>query len=102
MSKRKKPSVRKKEILAAAMELAKTDHYIRVTRERIAERVNISTGLVNLYFNTMNELRSAIVRNAINEEVIEVVAQAIANKDPQALDISHELKCQAAAHLMDN
>ena len=76
MSKRLEPKIRKEQILTAATELAVESHYMLVTQGEIAEALGISPSLILAYFNTMDNLRYAIIRRAIETGNKPVVAQA--------------------------
>ena len=101
--KRMQPKERRAAILTAAVELARAEGYNRITREGIAKAAGgVSEGLVSQYFNTMAQLRRALIRHAIkaNPPVLEIIAQGLAAKDPHALKASDELKRQAADSLL--
>lgn len=69
---------RRNQILAAALQLAESDHYRAITRDQIANRAKTATGTINRVFGTMAKLRHAIVERAIEEESLTVIGQAIA------------------------
>ena len=96
------PKLRREQILAAAVELAKTDGYHKMTRDDIAKRAGVSTGLVTKYFSTMPALRRDVMRAAVRNNVAEVVAQGLANRCSHALKASPELKKQAALILVNS
>lgn len=93
---RANPELRKEAILTAAIELAKEDNYLRVTRDNVAAKAGVSMGLVSRYFGTMKQLRRDIIRTAIKREIPEIVAQGLANKDPHVKKAPEELKAAAA------
>lgn len=95
------PELRKGQILSVAIELSKELGYHKVTRDGIAERAGISAGLISRYFNTMTQLKRAIIRAAIHQEIPEIVAQGIANNDDHARKAPPELK-RKAIELMAN
>lgn len=97
--RRANPALRKESILDAAMTVAKERGYRKVTRDLVATGANISPGLVSRYFGTMAQLQRDIIRRAIKDEVLEVVAQGLANGDKHALKASKELKTKAAHFL---
>ena len=99
--RRANPALRKESILDAAVALAKELTYKKVTRDLVAARAGISPGLVSRYFGTMKQLHRDIIRRAIKDEVLEVVAQGLANGDIHALKASPELKTKAA-HVLAN
>lgn len=94
-----KPADRKKQILDASVKIAKTRGYNHITREDIASEAQCATGLINRYFQTMLQLRRAVMRAAVKQGVLEIVAQGIVAKDPQAMKASEELKNRALASL---
>ena len=101
--KRMQPKERREAILAAAIKLSRAEGYNRITREGVANAAGgISPGLVSQYFNTMAQLRRALIRHAINANppVLEIIAQGLAAKDPHALKASDALKRQAADLLL--
>jgi AcrR family transcriptional regulator len=93
--KRAEPAARRRHILACAVELAAEGHYRDVTRDQIAARAGISPGLITRCFTTMPQLRRDIVRAAIRDEVLPVIAQAIAHGDKRAAKLSPEVKQKA-------
>ena len=76
MTQRLEPEIRKEQILTTAVELAVDSHYMLVTQAEIAEALGISPSLILAYFGTMDELRYAIIRKAIDTGNKPVVAQA--------------------------
>jgi len=90
------PALRRQQILDVAVELARKGDYTRVTRGQVAEAAGCSGGLVTRYFKTMTQLKKAIIRAAVRDGVVEIVAQGIARRDPQARKASPDLKNEAA------
>ena len=82
--KRLNPKVRKGEILAAAIELAKTEGYTHISRRQIADRAGTSPPLITRYFKNMVELREAVMREAVRLPALAVVAQGLASGCPIA------------------
>lgn len=97
---RLKPEVRKGIILDAAVELALTDGLCAVRLIPVAERAGVTNGLVSHYFGTVKQLHRAVVRHAIHNEVLGVVAQALAVGDAEARKAPDELKQRALASLL--
>lgn len=99
--KRVDPSLRKGQILGAAITLSKIDGYHKITRDNIADKAGISVGLVTRYFGTMTNLRRAIMRAAITQNIPEIVAQGLANKDNHARRAPPELRAAAIKIMTD-
>lgn len=94
--KRMKPDVRRDLILKSALELASNGHYTTITRDQIAEHADVSVGLVTRYFGTMVQLKRDVMRAAIRERMLPIVAHGLAIQDPHALKAPTHIKRQAA------
>ena len=97
--KRLDPQIRKAHILAVGVNVARTEGYHNVTRGMVADAAEISAGLVNVYFKTVQVLKDAIMEQAISQKVPEIIAVGLAIKDPIALGAPQQLKDQAAKHI---
>jgi len=97
---RANPVLRKEQILAVAVDVARKVGCHGVTRDEVAHRAGVSMGLVSKYFGTMNQLRRAIMRAAIQQEIPEIIAKGLANNDPHAKKAPVELKQLAASTLV--
>lgn len=93
--KRANPALRKEHILNAAVSLAKDVGYQRITRDGIAERAGVSMGLVSSYFGTMVQLKNDVMRRAVKQGILEIIAQGLAAQDDHAKKAPKALKQQA-------
>lgn len=91
---------RREQILTVAVAMAAENHYQKITRDEIAQRAGVAMGLVTKYFSTMAQLRRDIMRAAIREKNLTIIAQGLVAKDSHALKASHELKVAATAELL--
>lgn len=91
-TKRCKPSVRKDEVITAALDLASRTHFDKLSQRTVADHVGIKGPAVQYHFGTMTQLKNEVVRAAIKRRVLRVVAQAIVAGHPQARKIDDELK----------
>lgn len=98
---RMKPEARRENILAVAMDIAIKQGYDNVTRERIATQAGISTGLVNHAFSTMTKLRRAVMRAAIQRELLPIVAKGIAEGCSIAHGADNTLKSRAMRWMLE-
>lgn len=98
-SKRLDPKVRKDEILAVAVQRAKALGINGLRRDDIAEHAGVANGLVTRYFNTMTQLKRAVIRFAVHNEILPLIAQGLATRDPEALKAPEELKTRALTSL---
>lgn len=87
------------EILAVALKLAQQDGYRDVTRERVAGKAGISPALVSVRLGTMIEFRRKLMRFAIAQGCLSVIAQGLAARDRHAMRAPDELKQKALASL---
>ena len=88
---------RKDQILMVAIELSKTTI---PTRLEVAEAAGVSEGLVSHYFGNMDNLHSAVMQEAVNKSVIEVVVKGLCAGNPIARCASDEVKKSAAQFMM--
>jgi len=97
--KRVPPGQRKAEILSAAINLASRIGYQNITRETVAAEAHTSCALVTWYFTNMDILKSVIMRTAISEEILPIIAQGLSVGDEKVASISLALKKKAIAFL---
>jgi AcrR family transcriptional regulator len=89
--RREIPSIRREEILSAAIDLAIRIGYQNITRDAVANAANTSCALVTTYF-PMVELKNAVMKMAIEKEILPIIAQGLSLGDTQAQGITPELK----------
>ena len=101
MSKaRQLPDDRRRQILFAALLVAQEPGgYSKLTREAVAQQVPCSEGLVSQYFGTMIAFKRTIVRAAIADQNLSIIAQALAIGDRNAQKATKGLKAKALATL---
>lgn len=99
---RMKPEARREHILSVAVDIAIKQGYDNVTRERIAAQAGISTGLVNHAYSTMTKLRRAVMRAAIQRDLLPIIAKGIAEGCSVAHSAPTELKHRATQWMLDN
>jgi AcrR family transcriptional regulator len=92
---------RKTAILKAAMDVAQTAGYSRVTLQEVARQARCTHGLVLYYFSTVAQLRRAVMSEAIRVGDAAIIAQGLAIGDSKAKRAPPELKAAAAAYLME-
>lgn len=98
-TKRLDPKVRKEEILVAAVEVAQLVGLDKLRRDAVAERAGVANGLVSRYFNTMLQLRHAVVRYAVQKQILSIIAQGLAAGEVEARKAPEDLKRKALASL---
>jgi AcrR family transcriptional regulator len=96
---RRPAAERRAQIIAAGLALAEDVGYLSVTRDAVASKAGLGAGTVSYYYGSMDELRDAIVSEAVRLEKVEVVARALADKHPAVSRLKPALKQLAKAHL---
>lgn len=97
---RLKPDDRKTEILTAAIKVAgQPGGWSTLTRESVANEAGCAVGLVSRYFGTMICFKRAIMRKAVVDADLAIIAQGLATRDVNAIKADPEIKRQALATL---
>lgn len=99
MSKRMAPADRKASILDAALTAAKKHGYNNFRLTHVAEIAECSTALVMIYYKTMDQVRRDVMRVAIRDELLPIIAAGIALRDPRCRKLTLELRERALATL---
>jgi len=87
------PIERRLQILEGFIKIAETSGYKSVTREQVAEKLDISPALVTRYFNdNMLKLREAALSHAGHSGKYEILQQALLLRDPVATALPEEIK----------
>lgn len=89
----------KGKILAAAVTLASTEGLAALTRDGVAHAAGVSNGSVNFYYQTMAYLTARVMRQAVAQQLLSVIAEGIAARHPVACGAPRELRRRAMAHL---
>jgi AcrR family transcriptional regulator len=87
------------DILAAALRVAERDGYTNLRRDAIAAEAGVTGGLVTIRLGSMTEIRRDVMRHAVKNCILRIVAEGLAIKDRHALKAGPELRAQAAAWL---
>lgn len=96
---RKDPKTRKSELLQAAVEEATKVGFTNLTRQGIAHRAGVSEPMVNQFLGTLKQLKNKVMRDAIKQEILEIIASGLALRDPRAMRVDEELKQKAKDYL---
>lgn len=99
MSKRLDPNVRADALLQTALRVAEVKGWRAMTRECIAVAAGVSPGLVSARLGTMAAVRRQVMRAAVRQRVITVVAEGLLFGDAHARRADAELRQAAAEHV---
>lgn len=95
-----KSKARNDKVLAAAVAEAQERGYARITRRGVATRAGVSLGCVNLSFGDMDGLKTAVLQEAVDRGLLELVAQGLADRHETALNAPQALRKRATATLI--
>lgn len=99
MSKRMTPADRKASILEAAIVAASKQSFAGLRLHHIATEADCSNASVVAYFGTMTKMRRAVMRAAITRDILPIIANGIAMRDPLAMKLTREYREKALATL---
>ena len=84
---------RRRHIIESFVTVAKGRHYNAVKRDEVAHVASVTGATVTRHFNeSMRELRVEVVKYCVENEIIEIIAQAIAIQDTAAANITQETR----------
>lgn len=95
MPTRELPKDRYAAILGAAVLEAKENGLSNILRKAIASRAGVSEPMVNKHLGTLVQTKRQVMRKAIEDKVLPIIAEGLVTRDPHALKVPEELK-QAA------
>lgn len=93
------PAVRKQIILEAAIKLSIKQGYNAITRDEIAKEANISSPLVSTYFPHMQDVENAVIKAAIEREIIAILAQLLILKDRRIKSLKADTKRKVTQYI---
>lgn len=83
---------RRDKIMRSAVSLASSGDYRTITREQVAANAGCSVGLINHEFGTMEALRDAVMREAVDTRRLDIVAQGLAAGHAVAREAPAEMR----------
>lgn len=99
MSKHLPSDVRHADILQTAVKLAKRDGFHNLTGVSIARAAKVSRGLVLRYFGNMDKMRDEVMKVAIRDEILPIVAQGLLIRHRVATKAPEKIRRQAVESL---
>jgi len=86
---------KRENVLIVATSLASAVGYQNITREEVAQSSFTSPGTVSGLFGSMEQLKQEVVKFALDNACLPVIAQALANRNKLAMAASENLKRRA-------
>lgn len=93
------PTDRKAAILESAIAAAQKNGFAQLRLAHIADHAQCSNALVVSHYGTMVQMRRAVMRAAVKRELLHIIAEGIATRDPVAMKATPELQRKALATL---
>lgn len=91
----------KNRILNSAILLAKQYGWRNLKRDVVAKEAGSATGSVNHYFGTMDDLRSEVMRVAVEKRIVSIVREGLGEfkPHPEAEKADHDLRAEVLLSL---
>jgi DNA-binding transcriptional regulator YbjK len=99
MKRRLDPTIRRNEILQAALSVAERVGCKQLTRIQVAQKARCAESLISSYFGTMTQFRRTIMRAAVKTKNLKIIAYGLVEKDNHALKASPDLKKRALSSI---
>lgn len=91
------PDARKKQLLDVARAQAEKSGYASLTRDGITGAAGVASGQLNRLFGTLDGLRTELMKQAVRDGHLRIVAQGIIGGHPIARRASRDLRARALA-----
>ncbi len=85
----------KERIFDAAYAMAVRDGFNSLTRDSIAAEAGTAKGAINHHFGTVSTLRDEVVKRAISEKQLSILAQALTRGNAVAMTATKKLQIEA-------
>jgi len=83
-----------------ALSLASSDGWDAVTRDRVADELGCARSLVTFRWGSIDRLRAATMRAAVEREILPIVARGLADQHPDAMAAPRDLKLKALGTML--
>jgi len=94
------PAMYRSRSLEAALAIAIERGWSAVTRDGVAARCELSTGMISKLWGSAEKLRDMVMVLAVKREILPLIAQGLAVRHPATRDATDELKRAALASLL--
>lgn len=94
------PDKRYKQLLKSAVSVAETSGFNDMTHQAVAVHAGVCKATVFKYFQTIFKLREEVMKVAITEELLPIIAAGVVARNETALSASDNLKEKALASVL--
>lgn len=92
--------MKRERILRAAIRAAIAQSNYRVSRDDVARRARVASGLVNHYYGPVTNLHDQIVKFAIDNKMHNIVAMALLAEHPLTKKLTDAQRKEALKHVL--
>lgn len=89
----------KERILDMAYSMAVNEGFNSLKRDDVAAKAGVALGTINHHFKTIDNLRTEVMKRAVEMEDLRLIAQGIACDNEVAQSAPHELRVKALSSL---
>lgn len=93
------PEIRQQQLMEAAIHVAKTEGWSKLTRAKVAARAEVAASLINFYFGDKESFRTAVMQEAVERNLVSVVAEGLLYRNKAALDAPSPLRKRAQEYV---
>lgn len=97
---RMSPDERYQQLLAVAVDVADSEGFLSLTHSKVANRAGVVKGTVFHHFKTIDALRDDVMKVAVKEEMLRVIASGLAMGNKIAIDAPTNVKKVALASII--
>lgn len=94
------PMSRKETMLKLAISIAQRKGYSNVTREELADKMKCAESLVSYHFGSIPKLHREIMKAAVDQQNLKIIAQGLVSQDPIAQSAPKKLKKHAMSQMV--
>lgn len=96
---RMNPDARKALILNTAINLSIEKGYKNLTRRSVANRIQCASALINHYFEGIENLRTIVLKTALDKEIIPILAENYASWGEETAQLPQDVKQKVIRYL---
>lgn len=96
---RSDPEVRQQQLMEAAITVAKTEGWSKLTRAKVAYQAGVAASLINFYFGDKDSFRTSVMQEAVGRNLVSVVAEGLLYHNSAALEAPEPLRKRAEEYV---
>lgn len=89
------PEIRHRQLMDVAIQIAKSEGWSKLTRVKLAAQAQVAASLINFYFGDKESFRTSVMQEAVNRNLVSVVAEGLLYRNKAALEAPALLRKRA-------